>query len=54
VMTLEEALKAAELISPKTAVPMHFGKLLGSTTDAHRFEHLLMGKVPVTVLSTGE
>lgn len=52
VMTLEEAMKAAELIKPKLVIPMHFGKLLGSVTDANRFAQQLSQEVPVTVLTS--
>lgn len=52
VMTMDEAMKAAELIQPKLAIPMHFGKLLGSVGEATRFQNLLQDKVPVMVLST--
>ncbi len=51
VMTLEEAIKAAELIEPKLVIPMHFGKLLGSTADANRFQNLLKDIIKVAVLS---
>lgn len=52
VMTLEEALKAAELIEADLTIPMHFGKILGSVAEAHRFQNLLKDKLNVTVLST--
>ncbi len=52
VMTLEEAVEAAESLEPKLAIPMHFGKLLGSSADANNFQKALQGKVPVTVLTT--
>lgn len=51
VMTVEEAVQAAELIQPKLAIPMHFGKVLGSAMDAHRFQTLLKGQVPVAILT---
>ncbi len=51
VMTVEEAVQAAETIQPKLAIPMHFGKLLGSSMDAHRFQSLLKDKVKVTILT---
>lgn len=51
VMTLEEALEAAKAIKPKLAIPMHYGKLLGSVGDAHRFQNLLAGTVPVAPIS---
>ena len=54
VMTLDEAMQAAEVIQPKVVVPMHFGKLLGSVAEATRFQNLLQNKVPVMVLSTVE
>ena len=53
VMTLEEALKAAETFAPRAVVPMHYGKLLGSVTDAFRFQNLLKEKIPTFVLTTG-
>lgn len=52
VMTLEEAIKAVEILEPDVVVPMHFGKLLGSVSDAHRFANLLKEKSKVLVLST--
>lgn len=54
VMTLEEAIQAAELIDADLTIPMHFGKLLGSSADAIRFQNLLQGKLKVLVLTTGE
>ncbi len=52
VMTLEEAVKAAELLEPDIVVPMHYGKILGSVSDAHRFQNILKDKAKVLVLST--
>lgn len=52
VMTLEEAIKAAELIEPDLAIPMHYGKILGSVAEANRFQNLLKEKLSVAVLST--
>ncbi len=52
VMTIEEAIKAAEILAPDVVVPMHFGKLLGSVSEAHRFQNLLKDKLKVMVLST--
>ncbi len=51
VMTVEEAVQAAELIKPKLVIPMHFGKVLGSIMDANRFQSLLKDKIPVRVLT---
>ena len=50
VMTAEEAAKAALDIKPKTAIPMHYGSIVGSKDDAIRFADLLKGKVDVRVL----
>jgi len=52
VMTLDEAIKATELIQPDLAIPMHYGKILGSVAEANRFQNLLRGKTEVAVLST--
>jgi L-ascorbate metabolism protein UlaG (beta-lactamase superfamily) len=52
VMTLDEAVKAAEILKPDVVIPMHFGKLLGSVSDAHRFGHMLKDQVKVLALST--
>ena len=43
VMTAEEAARAARAIKPKVAVPMHYGAIVGSIADAHRFAALLEG-----------
>jgi len=51
VMTLEEALKATEALEPKLVIPMHFGKLLGSSAEAIRFQNLLRDKMAVMVLT---
>ena len=40
VMTAEEAAKAVELIKPKIAIPMHFGKVVGTKKDAEKFKSL--------------
>lgn len=50
VMTLQEAIEASKILQPKLAVPMHYGKLLGSVAEAFRFQNLLQGIVPVAVL----
>ncbi|MEK7548552.1 MAG: MBL fold metallo-hydrolase, partial [Patescibacteria group bacterium] len=52
VMTLEESIEAAKAIKPLLAIPMHYGKLLGSVAEAHRFSNLLNTIVPVAVIST--
>lgn len=52
VMTLDEAIKAAQLIEPDLAIPMHYGKILGSVAEANRFQNLLHDKTQVAVLST--
>lgn len=52
VMTLEEAIKATEIIEPDIVIPMHYGKILGSVAEANRFQNLLRDKTQVAVLST--
>jgi L-ascorbate metabolism protein UlaG (beta-lactamase superfamily) len=41
VMTAEEAAEAAAVINPKIAVPMHYGAIVGSEEDAHKFKSLV-------------
>jgi L-ascorbate metabolism protein UlaG (beta-lactamase superfamily) len=41
VMTAEEAAEAAKAISPKIAVPMHYGAIVGSDADAKKFKALV-------------
>ncbi len=50
-MTAEEAAAAANEIEPKLAIPMHFGTIVGGTSDAEQFKQLC--RVPVEVLSPG-
>jgi L-ascorbate metabolism protein UlaG (beta-lactamase superfamily) len=50
VMTAAEAVQAAQAIKPKIAIPMHFGAIVGSGSDADRFAADLAGKVDVTIL----
>lgn len=50
VMTADEAVQAALDIKPKVAIPMHFGKIVGTASDAERFATNLKGKVEVVIL----
>jgi L-ascorbate metabolism protein UlaG (beta-lactamase superfamily) len=47
-MDAEEAAKAANLIKPKVAIPMHWGKIVGSEDDAKLFKAKC--EVPVVIL----
>lgn len=49
-MNAEEAAQALERIKPKAAVPMHWGDIVGSGSDAERFEKLAPQDVQVVVL----
>jgi len=40
VMTAEEAAKAANIIKPKLAIPMHYGVIVGDMSDAEKFKEL--------------
>jgi L-ascorbate metabolism protein UlaG (beta-lactamase superfamily) len=51
-MTAAEAVKAANTIKPKVAVPFHFGKLVGSQKDAERFIEKLDKTIQGTILKT--
>ena len=53
-MTADEAAGAALAIRPKVAVPMHYGEIVGQSSDARRFENALKGKVEVKILRKGE
>lgn len=43
VMTVDEAVEATKRIKPKIAIPMHYGTLVGSEDDAHRFKNSVKG-----------
>ncbi|MBU0665797.1 MAG: MBL fold metallo-hydrolase [Nanoarchaeota archaeon] len=38
VMTAEEAVQAVKLINPKLAIPMHYGSVVGTKSDAEKFK----------------
>ncbi len=40
VMTAEEAAKAAEVVKPAVAIPMHYGGFVGTLEDAQKFKRL--------------
>mgnify|MGYP000384757526 CR=1 FL=1 len=46
-MSYEDAAKAAEAIKPEIVIPMHYGKIVGSSEDVARFKKLYSGKVVV-------
>jgi L-ascorbate metabolism protein UlaG (beta-lactamase superfamily) len=50
VMTAEEAIQAALDIKPKVAIPMHYGSIVGSKSDAEKFADGLKGKIEVVIL----
>ncbi len=50
VMTADEAVQAALDISPDIAIPMHYGSIVGTESDAERFASKLKGKVEVVIL----
>ncbi|GAB6184331.1 MBL fold metallo-hydrolase [Thermodesulfovibrio hydrogeniphilus] len=50
VMDVKNAVEAALAINPKLAIPMHYGKIVGTEKDAHLFKELLKGKVRVEIL----
>jgi L-ascorbate metabolism protein UlaG (beta-lactamase superfamily) len=50
VMTAEEAVQAALTIRPKVAIPMHYGSIVGDTSNAEDFRDRLAGEVEVVIL----
>ena len=50
-MTAEEAAQAANVLKAKMSVPMHIGSIVGSDSDAERFQKLVLG--PVTIMKKG-
>ena len=47
VMTPEEAAEAARMIEPKLVIPMHYGAIVGSDTDAQKFKQLAPCEVQI-------
>jgi len=47
VMTADEAAEAAEIIEPDVAIPMHWGNLIGTRTDAERLKKLAKCKTVI-------
>lgn len=50
VMTADEAVQAALDMSPKLAIPMHYGSIVGSEKDAQYFAEKLKGKIETIIL----
>jgi len=50
VMTAAEAIDAATAISPKLAIPMHYGAIVGGEGDAEAFKKGLEGKIDVQIM----
>jgi len=48
VMTFEEAAQAVKMIGPKAAIPMHYGVIVGSESDAEKFKQI--APCPVHIL----
>lgn len=49
-MNAEEAAKAALIIKPEIAIPMHYGDVVGTREDALKFQQLCENEVDVQVL----
>ncbi|MEQ8188734.1 MAG: MBL fold metallo-hydrolase [Candidatus Eremiobacterota bacterium] len=47
VMTAEEAVRAAEVIKPEYVIPMHYGSIVGSKSDAETFKKLYSGNTVI-------
>ena len=51
VMSASEAARAALAIRPKVAIPMHYGDIVGTVSDAEKFRELLRNKIEVKILT---
>lgn len=49
VMDADQAIETARAIKPKVAVPMHYGKIVGSEDDAKRFAEALKDEMTVVI-----
>jgi L-ascorbate metabolism protein UlaG (beta-lactamase superfamily) len=49
VMTADEAAEAVSKIKPKIAIPMHYGTIVGSISDAEKFKKLAKCEVQILV-----
>ena len=49
-MTAQEAAEATNAINPKLAIPMHWGKIVGSANDAETFKKLVKCEVQILKL----
>jgi L-ascorbate metabolism protein UlaG (beta-lactamase superfamily) len=47
VMTAEEAAEATKMIKPKLVIPMHYGAIVGSESDAEKFKQLANCQVEI-------
>ena len=50
VMTADEAVKAAKIIKPAVAIPMHYNAIVGTTDDARTFESGIKDDIKVILL----
>jgi L-ascorbate metabolism protein UlaG (beta-lactamase superfamily) len=46
-MNAEEAARAVNMVKPETAIPIHYGDIVGSLEDAEKFRELC--EVPVDI-----
>ena len=49
VMDADQAIEAARAIKPRIAVPMHYGKIVGSDDDAKKFAEALKDEMTVVI-----
>jgi len=49
-MNAKEAAKAANMIKPKIAIPMHYGSIVGTKKDAKKFKELVDKGIKVEIL----
>ena len=49
-MTAKEAAELINIIKPKIAIPIHYGKIVGSKKDADEFVNLLNAEIDGKIL----
>ncbi len=49
-MNYEEAARLVNVIKPKIAIPIHYGKIVGTKQDAEKFKELLDKEIECVIM----